>query len=134
MFRKDDLVEMRGHGDGRRFTDHFISDSVLAIGFLSGQVQRSCHDANRGISLGKIAAEILEMSPIIPVESLADLWAHIAERERGVHCVLTPFSVCGRNLVTSIVARTEVVGQFTAKHGRDCGIFNKDTVFAVCVL
>lgn len=36
--------------------------------------------------------------------------------------------------MASIIARAEVVGQFTAKHGWDCGIFDEDAVFAVCVL
>ena len=74
------------------------------------------------------------MRPVIAIEPVADLWAHIAQQKRLVERVLAPFRVGGGDLVASVVARAEVVVQFGAKFGGDGGVFDEDGVFPVGVV
>ena len=78
-------------------------------------------------------AEILKVRPVISVEALPDLRAHIRQVESVVHGVLAPFRVCGGHLVSSIVAAAEIVFQLAPEllgYGR---VFEEDAVFAVAV-
>jgi hypothetical protein len=133
VFGEDDFVEMSRHGDVRWLANHFVRHSVFAIGLLAGKIQRSCDDANGGVFFGQVAAEVFKVRPVIPVKALSDLGAHVAQGKCRIHRILAPFGVRGRNLVATVVARAEIVGQLAAEHGWDGCVFNESTVLAVAV-
>lgn len=129
---EDDLVKVRGHGDGRRRANHLVLDVPLVVdGVLLGQIQRARDDAHRGIALGQAAAEVLKVRPVVAVEALADLRAHVAEVKGLVHGALRPLCVGGGHLVASVVAAAEVVLEQGAELLRHAGVLEEDAVLAV---
>lgn len=129
---EDDLVKVRGHSDGGRRANHLVLDVPLVVdGVLLGQIQRSRDDAHRGISLGQTTAEVLKVRPVVAVEALANLRAHVAEVERLVHGGLRPLCVCGGHLVSSIIAAAEVVLEQGAELGGHAVVLEEQAVLAV---
>lgn len=82
----------------------------------------------------KSAAKVLEMRPVVAVEAIAYLWAHVAQRKSIIHGLLTPLCVCRGHLVASVIAAAEVVLELCAEHLWDGDVFHKDTVFPVCIV
>ena len=74
------------------------------------------------------------MSPVVSIETIADLRAHIGEEESFVHGRLTPFGIRRWHLVATVVAGAHIVGEFCAEHSRDRCVFDKDRVFAIGVI
>lgn len=130
---KDDLVEVCRHSNVGRTSNDLVADPPLAICVLLGQVQRSSHDANRRVTSSQTTAEVLKVSPVISVEALADLRAHVAQGKRIVHGLLRPFGIGSRHLVASIIAATEVVLELSTELFWNGLVLNKDRVLAVCV-
>lgn len=129
---EDDLVKVRGHGDGRRRANHLVLDVPLVVdGVLLGQIQRPRDDAHRGIPLRQTAAEVLKVRPVVAVEALADLRAHVAEVESLVHGALRPLCVGGGHLMPSIIAAAEVVLEQGAELLRHASVLEEDAVLAV---
>lgn len=77
------------------------------------------------------AAKVFEMRPVVAVEAVADLWAHVAQRKRVIHGFLTPLGIGSRDLVPSVIAGAEVVLELCAEHFWDCNVFDEDAVLAV---
>lgn len=71
------------------------------------------------------------MRPVIPVEPLPDLGAHVAEVKRLVHGGLGPLAVRSGDLVAAVVAGAEIVFEFGAEFFGDGGVFEELRVFAV---
>lgn len=69
--------------------------------------------------------EIFKMRPVIPVEALADLRAHVGKKECLIHSILTPFGVGGGDLVSPIVARAKVIEEFSAELFGDAFVFHE---------
>lgn len=130
----DNLVEVGGNSNVRRVTNNLIVNAPLSIGVLVGEIQRTSNDANRRILLREVTAESLEVRPVIAVEALANLGAHVAQRKSVVHSLLRPFRVCSRNLVASVIAGAEVVCQLGAEHSRDVRILGECAVLAVGIV
>ena len=106
---------MGGHGHVGRAADDLVADAPLPVGRIAArQVQRSGHDADRGVAVGESAAKVLEVGPVVAVKALALLGAHVGEQEGRVHGTLRPLGVGGRHLVPAVVAGAEVVGQLGA--------------------
>lgn len=82
----------------------------------------------------EVAAEFLEVGPIVAVEPLADLRAHVGKDKGAVHGFLTPFGVCGGDLVAAVVAAAGVVREFCAEDGRKGGVFVESGVAAGTVV
>ncbi|CAD6506561.1 BgTH12-07788 [Blumeria graminis f. sp. triticale] len=129
---KDDFVKVGGDGDVGRVTDDFVVDPPLSVGcVLLGQIQGAGDDADRGVALGQASAKVLEVGPIIAIEALADLRAHVAEVEGIVHGWLGPLGVGRRHLVTAVVARARVVTQLAAELLRHIFVLEKGTRLAI---
>jgi hypothetical protein len=78
IFSKDHFVEMRRHGNVRRVPDHFICHAPFAVhGVPLGEVEGPGHDTHTRIPLRQTAAEILEVCPVVTVEALSNLGAHV---------------------------------------------------------
>lgn len=134
VFGKNDLVKVCWDGDGGWVANHFVLCVPFPILRVAlGEVQRPRNDAHAGVALGQTAAKVLEMRPVVPVEPLADLGAHVAEEKRLVHGGLAPFAVGGGDLVAAIVAAAKVVLEMGAELVGHGGVFDKDGVFAVAV-
>ncbi|KAB8616633.1 hypothetical protein FH972_025968 [Carpinus fangiana] len=130
---EDDLVEVSGHGDIGRVADDLVVDAILAVLVLAREVQRAGDDAHTGVALGEAAAEVLKVGPVVAVEAVADLRAHVAERKGRVHGRLAPLGVGGGHLVAAVVAGAEVVVQLCAELLGQRGVLEEDGVLAVCV-
>lgn len=100
---------MGRHSNVGRVTDDLVVDAPFAVRVPTGEVQRSGDDADRGVPLGQVPAELLEMRPVVTVEALSDLRAHVRQGESAVHGGLGPFGVGGGNLVATVVAGAEIV-------------------------
>lgn len=134
VFRKDDLVEVRGHRDRRRAANHLVLDVPLVVdGVFAREVQRAGHDADGRVAHRQTAAEIFEMCPVVAVEALADLRAHVGQVKRLVHGLLRPLGVGGRHLVSAVVPAAVVVLEPRAEFRRHTVIFEKVAVLAVGV-
>ena len=77
--------------------------------------------------------EILDVRPVVPVEAVADLRTHVAQRKGRVRRGLTPLCVGGGHLVAPVVAAAEVVVEFGAEFGGDGLVLGEDAVLAVAV-
>ena len=73
------------------------------------------------------------MRPVVPVEALAHLRAHICEEEGVIERLLAPFCVRRGYLVPAVVAGAEVVLEFSAEFLRYGRVFNKDGVPSVTI-
>lgn len=130
----DDLVEVRGDGDAGRVADDFVGDTPLAVRVAVREVQGPRDDADGRVLLGQAAAELLKVRPVVAVEAVADLRAHVGQGEGRVHGLLRPLGVRGGHLVAAVVARAEVVGQLGAEEGRDGCVLEEVAVLAVGVV
>lgn len=131
---EDDLVEMGRHGDVGRVANHLVGDAPFPIGGVAfREVERPRHDAHAGVAGREAVAEIFKVRPVVAVEALADLRAHVGEVEGIVHGLLAPFRVGGGYLVASVVAGSEIVFELAAELFRDCRVLEEDGVFAVAV-
>ncbi len=120
----DDLVEVGGHGDVGGRADDLVADAPLAIdGVAFGQVEGARDDADRRVFLGEVAAELFQVRPVVAVEPLADLRAHVGQDKGAVHGFLAPLGVGGGDLVAAVVAAAGVVGEFGAEDGREGRVF-----------
>lgn len=118
---------MRGNGDVGRVADDFVRHAPFAVGGVApGEVQRAGDDADAGIALGQTAAEVLKVRPVVAVETLADLGAHVREEEGVVHGFLAPFCVGCGDLVAAVVAGTQVVLKAGTELLRDGRVLNED--------
>jgi hypothetical protein len=131
VLSKNHLVEMCGHSNRRRASDHLILDIPLAVGLLLGEVKRACNDANRGVLDGQATAEILKVRPVVTVETIANLGAHVCKVESVVHGLLGPLAISGRDLVTTIKATSVVVLQPSTELLRDRVILDKVAVLSI---
>lgn len=71
---------MRRYGNVRWVSDDFVAYPPLLVdGILLGKVQRSSHYPHAGVfpAVDELAAELLEMRPVISVETVPDLWTHV---------------------------------------------------------
>ena len=135
VFGKYHLVEMCWHRNIGRGPNDLVRDPPLAIVRVAlGQVERSGDDPHGGIGSGEPAAKILEMRPVIPIEAIADLRAHIGQQEGLVESLLAPFRVGGRHLVAAIVAGSRVVLQLGSELGGHAFVFDKVAVLAIGVV
>ena len=135
VFGKYHLVEMGWHRDIGGGPDDLVRDPPLAIIRVAlGQIERSGDDPDGGIGSREPAAKVLKMRPIIPVEAIADLWAHVGQQEGLVEGFLAPFRVGGWHLVAAIVAGARVVLQLGSELGRHAFVFDKVAVLAVGVV
>ncbi|PNY23647.1 hypothetical protein TCAP_06417 [Tolypocladium capitatum] len=131
---EDDLVEVRGDGDGGWAADHLVLDVPLVVdGVLSGEVERPGDDADRRVLHGEAAAKVLKVRPVIAVEALADLGAHVGEVKGLIHGFLGPFGVGGGDLVAAVVAAAEVVLELAAELGGHGVVLDEGAVLAVAV-
>lgn len=131
---ENNLVEVRGHRDGGRRSDHLVLDVPLVVhGILLGEVQRAGDDADGGVLDCQAAAEVLEVCPVIAVEALADLWAHVGEVEGLVHSLLGPLAVRSRDLMAAIIAAAEVILQQSAELLRHGIVLEEGAVLAIAV-
>lgn len=73
------------------------------------------------------------MRPVVAVEALADLGAHVAEEEGLVHGRLAPLAVSGGDLVAPVVAAPEVIFEFGAEHLGHAAVLDKSRVLTVAV-
>lgn len=134
VFGKDDLVEVRGHGDGRWAADHLVLDVPLVVdGVFAREVERASDDADRRVADGESAAKVLKVGPVVAVEALADLRAHVGEVEGLVHGGLGPLGVGGGHLMAAVVAAAVVVLESSAELGGDAIVLDKVAVLAVGV-
>lgn len=120
--------------DRGRVSNDLVADAPFSVWIAVREVQRAGHDADGWVLLGQVAAEILEMRPVVAVEAFAHLRTHVGQGEGGIHGILRPFGVCGGHLVAAVVTGAEVVGQLGAEDGWNGGILDEDAVFAICVL
>ncbi|OSS48395.1 hypothetical protein B5807_07787 [Epicoccum nigrum] len=130
---ENDLVEMCRHGNVGGVANHLVRHAPLAVCLALGQVQRPCDDAHAGVCVRQAPAEVLEVRPVVAVEAVADLWAHVAQRKGIVHGLLAPLCVGSRHLVPTVVAAAEVVLELCAELLRDCDVFYEHAVLAVGV-
>jgi hypothetical protein len=133
IFGKNDLVEMRGHSNVRWVSNDFVANPPLAICLFLGQIQRPSYNTNRRITSSKSTAKVLKVSPVVSVESLADLRTHVAQSKRIIHGLLRPLSISSRNLMASVIATAEVVLELRAELFGYGVVLDKDGVFAVCI-
>jgi len=124
---------VRGDSNVGRIANNLVVDSPFAIGLALGEVQRPCYDANRRIVVREPSAKVLKVCPIVAVEAVADLGAHVAQGKGIVHGLLAPLGICRGDLVAAVIARAEVVFELGAELLGDADIFDEDTVFAVGV-
>lgn len=134
ILRVNNLVKVRWNSNVRRVANNLIAHPPLAIRVSLGQVQRSRNDAHRRVLARQIAAEVLKVRPVVAVETLPDLRAHVCQCERVVHGLLAPFRVRSWHLVAAIVAGAEVVLDLGPEHGRDGLVLEEVAVFPVAVL
>ena len=131
---KNHLVEMRRHGNIRRLADDLVRDAPFAVcRVLPREIQRPGDDANGGEIIRKTAAKVLEMRPVVAVEAVTHLRAHVAQQKGLVHGLLAPLGVGGRHLVAAVVAGAEVVVQFGAEGRGDAAVFHEHRLAAVAV-
>lgn len=128
---EDDLVKVRRHGDVGRAADDLVVHAPLAVRVAAREVQGPRDDAHARVGVREAPAKVLEVRPVVPVEAVADLRAHIAQGKGGVHGGLAPLCVGGGDLVAAVVAAAEVVFEFGAEGLRDRGVFDKGAVAAV---
>ncbi len=83
---------------------------------------------------GQSPAEVLEMGPVIPVEALAHLGAHIGEEKSVVQSILTPFGIGSRDLVPAVIAGAEIIVKLGAELLRNCFILDEDRVTSISVV
>lgn len=124
---------MRGHGDIRRVADNLIAHAPLSVRVLARQVQRARDDAHTRIVAREAAAEVFKVRPVVAVEALADLRAHVAEEEGLVHGGLGELCVGGGRLVAPVVAGAEVVFEQGAEERGEGLVFEEFAVAAVAV-
>lgn len=131
---EDDLVEVRGHRDRGGVADHLVPGVPLAVGGVAlGEVEGAGDDAHARVAVGQTAAKVLEVGPVVPVEALADLGAHVAQVEGLVHGLLAPLAVGGGDLVAPVEARAEVVLQLGAELVGHALVLQEGRVLAVAV-
>ena len=122
------------HGDGWRGANHLVLDIPFVVDrILLGEVERAGDDSHGRVLYGEASAKVLKMSPVVAVEPLANLGAHVAQEESLIHSRLGPFRICCRDLVATIVAAAVIVFQISSEFGRDSFILHELAVFAVTV-
>lgn len=135
IFGKYHLIEVGWHRNIGRGPNDLVRDPPLAIIRVAlRQVKRSGDDPHGGIGSGEPAAEVLKMRPVIPVEAIADLRAHVGQQEGLVESLLAPFRVGGWHLVAAIVAGARVVLQLGSELRGHALVFDKVAVLAVGVI
>src|SRR5271155_487560 len=105
---------MRRYGNIWWVSDDFVAyPPFLVDGILLGQVQRSSHYPHAGVfaTVDELAAELLEMRPVISVETVSDLWTYVCQNERRVHGFLRPFRVRSRDLMAAVVTGASIIGE-----------------------
>lgn len=123
------------HGHGWRRADHLVLDVPLSVdGVLLGEVQRAGDNSDGGVLDGQSATKVLKVRPVITVEALADLGAHVGEVEGIVHGLLRPLAVGGGHLMAAIKPAAEVILEQGAELGRHGVVLDEVAVLAVAVL
>lgn len=131
---EDDLVEVRGHGDGGRSANHLVLDVPLVVdGVLLGQIQGPRDDAHGGVPLRQAPAKVLKVRPVVAVEALTDLGAHVGQVKRLVHGGLRPLCVRRGDLVAPVVATAVVVLEQGAELCGHARVLEELAVLAVAV-
>lgn len=135
IFGKDDFEEMGRHGNVGRTPDYFVGYTPFAIvRILPGEIKRTGDDPYGRVVVGQPATEILEMRPVISVEAISHLRAHVTEEERLIHRFLTPFGISCRDLVAPVIARPEIVQELCSEVRRNGSIFYEYRVPAISVV
>src|SRR2546421_7401447 len=120
---------MRRHGYIWRISNDLIADSPFSICWItSREVEWAGNDTYRWISVCQASTEILKVRPIIAVETVSNLRAHVCEVECRIHRFLREFGVGCRNLVATIIAGTKIVHQLRSKLLRHREVFHKGRV------
>jgi hypothetical protein len=131
---KDYLVKVRGHGHVGRVANHLVADVPLVVDrVLLGQVERARDDADAGVADREAAAKVLKVRPVVAVEALTDLGAHVGQVKGVVHGGLGPLAVGGGDLVAAVVARPKVVFELGAELVGHAVVLDKVAVLAVAV-
>lgn len=84
--------------------------------------------------VGQSPTEVLEMRPVVPVKTIADLGAHVREEKSLVHGILTPFRIGRRDLMPPIVSGAEVVVELSTEFLRDAFVLNEGRVGPVAII
>ncbi len=70
---------MRGNGDVGRVADDFIRDTPFPVrGIFAREVERTSDDAHGGVVISQATAKVLEVRPVVSVEAISNLRAHVA--------------------------------------------------------
>jgi hypothetical protein len=130
----DDLVEVRGHGDVGRVADDLVGYAPLSIqGIALGQVQRAGDDAHARVLGREATAEVLEVRPVVAVEALADLRAHVGQVKGVIERLLAPFGIRRGYLMATVVAGPQIVLQLRPELLRHGEVLGEDRVPPVAV-
>ncbi len=124
---------MRGHGNvGRVANDLVLMNPHLHLppSWEGTKAQSRCGPKG---TARETTAKVLKVSPVISVEALADLGAHVAQCKGVIHGLLRPLGIGSGHLVTSVVATAEVVLELRAELFWNTLVLDKDRVLAVCV-
>lgn len=124
---------MRGDSDIWWIADDFVGYFPLAVCVALWEIQRAGDNSDGRIARGETSAEILKVRPVISIEPFSHLRTHVRQVKRIIHGFLAPFRIRCRNLVSSVIARPEVVLQLAAELFWNGGIFEEYAVFAIAV-
>ncbi len=61
------------------------------------------------------STKVLQVRPVVPVEAVADLRAHIGEEKSLIQGVLAPFGVGSGDLMPAVIARAKIVMESSAE-------------------
>lgn len=80
------------------------------------------------------STEVFKVRPIIPIEAIANLGAHVGEKKCLIHGILTPLGIGCRDLVSPVITRAKVIVQFGTELLGDAFIFDKGRVASIAVV
>lgn len=80
------------------------------------------------------STKIFKMSPVISIESVSDLWAHVTQEEGLIHRVLGPFGISRRHLMTPIIPRSGVVAEFGPENLGYCRVLGEVRMTPICLI
>ena len=129
---EDDFVEVRWDGDVWWVPNHLVRDPPLVVhGIFPGQVERARDDPDARVGVRETSTEVFQVCPVISVESIPDLGAHVGQKKSLVHGFLAPLCVCRGHLVASVISTSEVVQQFRSELGGYRFVFDKTGMSSV---
>lgn len=125
---------MRRNGHVWRVPDDLVRHTPLPVRRVAlGEVQRAGNNAHTWVFDCQAPTEVLEMCPVVPVEALADLRAHVGQEEGLVQCLLAPFGVRRGYLVAPVVAGAKIIFELRAELFRYRRVLDEDGVPPVSI-